>query len=84
MSLPSWLKLECFKRDRWHCRHCYSTQNLHPHHITFKSQGGADELWDLVTLCYQCHRDVHEGRLRIVGPEDRVFTASNIFFRSIK
>jgi 5-methylcytosine-specific restriction endonuclease McrA len=72
LSVPKWLALECFRRDGWRCIHCHCSNNLHPHHITFKSQGGLDELRNLATLCMNCHRDVHDGKLvvYIYVPED--------------
>ena len=84
MRLPAWMALECFKRDGWHCRNCNSTQNLHPHHIVYKSQGGPDTLYNLVTLCMNCHRDVHEGKIIVNVPEGMVATAGNITLRSVK
>jgi hypothetical protein len=59
------LSRACFKRDNWHCRSCHSTFGLQPHHIKFRSQGGADTLDNLVTLCWICHRDVHDGFLEV-------------------
>jgi len=57
--------LACFKRDRFHCRHCNSTEGLHPHHIIYRSHQGPDELNNLITLCWQCHRAHHDGKLHI-------------------
>lgn len=56
----------CFRRDCWKCRNCKSRNNLHPHHVVFKSHGGEDELNNLITLCYCCHMDgVHRGNLQV-------------------
>lgn len=30
------------------------------HHITYRSRGGPDEAWNLISLCNRCHRTVHE------------------------
>jgi hypothetical protein len=38
---------------------------LTPHHIVYRSQGGTDDLDNLVTLCMKCHDDVHGGRLKV-------------------
>ncbi len=56
-----------YRRDNWHCRSCNSTQGLHPHHVIYQSKGEAskDTLDNLLTLCWQCHRAVHDGFLII-------------------
>jgi 5-methylcytosine-specific restriction endonuclease McrA len=58
-------KAAMYRRDNWHCRCCNRSDTLTPHHIVFQSQGGTDDLDNLVTLCVKCHDDVHEGRLKI-------------------
>jgi hypothetical protein len=59
-----------FERDGWRCTvpGCTSMQNLHDHHIRFRSAGGSDEPANRVTLCAFHHlRGVHAARLRCVG-----------------
>jgi len=51
------------KRDGWKCRSCKLRQNLHVHHIQYRSHQGPDESWNLITLCNQCHEAVHRGDL---------------------
>ena len=68
-GVSSWAK-EVYERDNWHCRHCNSTASLQPHHIKFRSQGGKDTLDNLVTLCWTCHRAVHDGFLKITIDPD--------------
>jgi 5-methylcytosine-specific restriction endonuclease McrA len=51
------------KRDGWKCRSCGLRQNLHVHHIQYRSHSGPDESWNLITLCNQCHEAVHRGDL---------------------
>ena len=36
---------------------------MHAHHIIYRSQGGADTLDNLVTLCEFCHKKLHDGEL---------------------
>ncbi len=61
----------CYVRDGWKCRHCGSRGPLHPHHIVYSSQGGPDELWNLITLCAFCHLEgIHKANLTIVEPAD--------------
>ena len=57
------LKQAVFVRDQWRCRYCRVRQNLHIHHITYRSHGGEDAMYNLVTLCMQCHEAVHSGNL---------------------
>ncbi len=59
-----------FARDGWRCTApgCTSMQNLHDHHIRFRSVGGDDALENRTTLCAFHHlRGVHAGLLRCVG-----------------
>jgi hypothetical protein len=40
----------------------------HAHHVIFRSDKGPDELWNLVGLCFSCHRRIHrEGRMTVTG-----------------
>lgn len=48
------------RRDGWKCRSCFMRNNLHVHHIIFRSQQGPDEEWNLITLCNSCHDGVHK------------------------
>jgi 5-methylcytosine-specific restriction endonuclease McrA len=47
-------------RDGGKCRSCGSRNNLHVHHIIFRSHQGPDEAWNLITLCSSCHDGVHK------------------------
>jgi len=44
------------------CQYCGSNNAVSAHHIIFKSQGGDDSLDNLICLCFDCHRAVHDGR----------------------
>ena len=77
-ALSSWGALDrkvparhrVFDRDGWRCAApgCTSMQNLHDHHIRFRSAGGSDAPENRVTLCAFHHlRGVHAARLRCVG-----------------
>lgn len=48
------------QRDRYKCRSCGLRNNLHVHHIVFRSQQGPDEAWNLITICNGCHDGVHK------------------------
>jgi hypothetical protein len=59
-----------FARDGWRCAvpGCTSLENLHDHHIRFRSAGGSSALDNRITLCAFHHlRGVHAGLLRCVG-----------------
>lgn len=47
--------------------HCGRRQNLHAHHIRFRSQGGPTALTNEVLVCDRCHACIHLGFLRIEG-----------------
>ncbi len=34
-------------------------QNLEVHHLKFRSQSGSDEEQNLITLCAECHEQMH-------------------------
>lgn len=56
---------QVYERDGWRCRSCHRRDCINAHHIKFRSQGGNDELGNLVSLCVSCHRAVHDGNLRV-------------------
>jgi len=77
-ALSSWGALDgkvaarhrVFDRDGWRCAvpGCTSMQNLHDHHIRFRSAQGSDALENRITLCAFHHlRGVHAARLRCRG-----------------
>ena len=55
-------------RDNYTCYYCkgrHKDSRLEVHHIVFRSQGGSDEESNLITLCYTCHKDLHDGKIRL-------------------
>ena len=56
-------RLECLKRDNYQCQKCGTAINLVIHHSTYDRLGNED-MGDLVTLCKDCHKKVHENDLR--------------------
>ena len=42
------------------CEVC-SCQAVDIHHITYKSQGGSDEIENLIALCRDCHNRAHDN-----------------------
>jgi len=58
------------ERDGWRCRApgCSSRRSLEVHHIRFRSRGGSNASWNLVTLCHAHHHHaLHRGTLRVTG-----------------
>lgn len=53
-------------RDKYTCQHCKTKQGtLEVHHIIFRSNGGSDEPDNLITLCRNCHRELHSGKINL-------------------
>ena len=53
------LRQRVLERDGWRCQNCGSSENLHIHHLTKRSQLGDDALDNLITLCANCHHNHH-------------------------
>lgn len=52
------IRQEVFERDGYKCIVCGSTENIVPHHLTYKNVYH-EELRDLITLCSNCHAIHH-------------------------
>lgn len=37
----------------------------HGHHIALYSEGGEASVQNMITLCPECHRDYHRGKIKI-------------------
>jgi 5-methylcytosine-specific restriction endonuclease McrA len=48
------------ERDGWRCQVCKYRQDLHCHHIIFRSHGGDDASYNLYTVCTDCHTAIHD------------------------
>src|SRR5574344_2024528 len=58
-------KAACLNRDNYTCQYCKAKKGtLNAHHIVYRSQGGADTLDNLITLCEECHKKLHKGELK--------------------
>ncbi len=60
---PEWRqqRTSCLQRDGFACQHCAATENLHVHHWEPYRFSFDNSLENLVTLCADCHRDVHNS-----------------------
>lgn len=52
-------------RDFNTCQICGSTNMVEGHHILDYSMGGAAHVDNIVCLCHECHRKVHDGLIDI-------------------
>lgn len=62
IALDSELKYQVLERDNYTCRYCGACNNLHIHHIVYRSHGGTNDPANLITLCWRCHGDIHLGK----------------------
>ena len=57
------------ERDGHTCQHCGCYTNSPPHHLAYRSQMGSDVMSNLTTLCWNCHRGVHDGKIKLSALE---------------
>ena len=50
------------RRDGWRCQCCGTMSNLEVHHKQFRSHSGDDSEENLITLCVDCHGEMHIPR----------------------
>jgi 5-methylcytosine-specific restriction endonuclease McrA len=51
-------------RDNYTCQCCGKKNcQLQTHHIIFRSCGGSDDENNMITLCKECHKGVHDGTI---------------------
>jgi 5-methylcytosine-specific restriction endonuclease McrA len=53
------LRRQVLERDGWRCQQCGQRRSLEVHHLQLRSQSGADEPENLITLCRRCHQRRH-------------------------
>ena len=52
-------------RDNYICQCCKIKKvTLHVHHIIYRSNDGSDKMENLITLCEDCHKKLHNGELK--------------------
>ena len=59
-------KAMVLNRDNYTCQCCkgkHKDSKLEVHHKIYRSHGGSDEQENLVTVCYTCHKAIHDGSL---------------------
>jgi len=74
MKINNLIRKEVYRRDGFRCALCDATDGLQLHHCVRRSQGGADDPMNLITLCWKCHAVAHGTRLPeypdYMGPEE--------------
>jgi hypothetical protein len=75
MSRSEEVRLAALERDGYRCQICGRDvkEQLEVHHIRPLGMGGSEErdtLDNMITLCADCHRDIHNNRLTIVKGYD--------------
>ena len=53
------LRQQVLRRDGWRCQLCGTMSNLEVHHKHFRTHSGSDFEENLITLCTQCHAEIH-------------------------
>jgi hypothetical protein len=54
------IRKKVYRRDGWRCQNCEARNiKLYAHHLIPLSEGGSNELENLITLCEECHKDMH-------------------------
>jgi len=43
------------------------------HHIRYRSQGGKDDIYNLIGLCRECHNLVHDGKIGNLSEVHKAF-----------
>jgi len=54
--------IESMRKD--FCEFCGSPAHGWPHHIKTRGAGGKEKPYNLIQLCGECHRKVHDGKIR--------------------
>lgn len=75
------LKAYILSRDNYKCQSKQKvkhSEKLHVHHIIFRSKGGTDTPENLITLCEDCHKNLHAGKFGLKTGKSRTKHATEI------
>lgn len=59
------LRRRVLRRDGGKCRVCRFAKAFEAHHVVFRSLGGKDVARNLISVCRECHRDIHGHVVRL-------------------
>ena len=81
MHSEDWLqkRMQRLQMDNFQCQICGTAKNLRVHHITYAHIRN-EPMEDLVTLCDECHRKVHENDINTQGHPVNIFGEIEEFF----
>ncbi len=63
VGIPPEIRQAVKERDRKRCRRCGNKNGIQLHHVQYLSQGGKDEIENILVLCLLCHQGVHANSL---------------------
>lgn len=73
------VKAYVLDRDNYTCQHCKAKNTkLRVHHIIFKSNGGTNTPSNLITLCKECHDNLHAGLFELKTKRSKTKHATEI------
>lgn len=64
-SVTPAVRAEVLERDNYQCRVCGSTNGVQLHHWVYRSLGGTHIPANLITVCFRCHRLIHDGLISV-------------------
>ena len=62
-GIPAGVRQAVKERDRNRCRRCGNPNGVQLHHVEYLSQGGPDEVTNILSLCLRCHSLAHSNPL---------------------
>ena len=54
-------------RDGYVCQICGSQDHPEGHHVIEYQYGGAADIRNIVTVCRECHKQIHRGKIGIIS-----------------
>ena len=73
MSISKKIRFEVFKRDNFTCQYCGRKPpkvTLEIDHIVSKFENGTDEIYNLITSCYDCNRGKGKRKIDKISRQD--------------
>ena len=80
-KIPTATRRAVYRREGYACALCERPEVIHIHHVRSRSQGGTNDLGNLIALCPVCHAIAHgEYKLDNQFPFDKETAADAIAF----